>query len=255
MLLNTVIISLNQFLPMALLWVLLLQCDIGPSLSRISVWRAVLYSSVAVTLFLAAAGSISQWFDYRGLEVGKIVLLVGIYVSVLGVITSYKSGIYKLVAITLASMLYLSHFVMYLGSYWGQDAKQGLLIGSILGLGICLSFCILLYFILAWLRTHHLQFLVLTLLACHSASKIANAVDLSAQIDLLPSSKIAFDIRAWLDEHGIVGRILKSLFGYEASPSQANLVAFLSALLLMGVVICWRVQVNTQEVVKELEHD
>ncbi|WP_105170076.1 iron transporter [Pseudoalteromonas sp. T1lg23B] len=255
MLLNTVIISLNQFLPLALLWVLLLQCDIGGSQSKISVWLTVLYCTVACTLFLAAAGAISQWFDYRGLEISKILMLVGIYICVLGAIASAYGSRYKVAAIALASMLYLSHFVMYLSSYWGQDATQGLLIGSVLGLGICLSFCTLLYFTLTWFRANHAVSLVLALLAFHSASKIANAVDLAAQIDLLPSSETVFDVRGWLDEHGIVGRILKSLVGYEATPSLANLIAFLTSLFLVAVVMFWHVEKNTQGVLKELKHD
>ncbi|MBD1584334.1 hypothetical protein [Pseudoalteromonas sp. S16_S37] len=254
MLLNSVIISINQFLPLALLWVLLHHSDFGQASEKLPFLPTLLLCALACAVFLGFADTISQWFDYKGLEIFKILLLLGIYGCVVAVLC-FGGRVYKQIAIVLASVMYLSHFVMYVSSYWQLDTKQGIVIGTILGLGICLSFCTLLFFTLAWFKAHRAWAVVLALLSAHSASKVANAVDLAAQIDLLPSSETVFDLRFLLDEYGITGRLLKALLGYEATPSYANLVAFTSALILSAGVIIWRMRLIEQGSVKGVEHD
>ncbi|NOU50532.1 hypothetical protein HG263_08255 [Pseudoalteromonas sp. JBTF-M23] len=253
MLLNSVIISINQFLPLALLWVLLHHSDFGQSGEKLPFLQTLITCALACAVFLGFADTISQWFDYKGLEMLKILFLLGIYGSVIAVFCSARR-VYKQIAIVLASVMYLSHFVMYVSSYWQLDTKQGIMIGTILGLGICLSFCTLLFFTLSWFKAHGATAIVLALLSAHSASKVANAIDLAAQIDILPSSETVFDLRFWLDEYGITGRLLKALLGYEATPSYANLVAFTSALMIAAVVIIWRMRLDEQKVVKGGEH-
>jgi high-affinity iron transporter len=52
------------------------------------------------------------------------------------------------------------------------------------------------------------------------------------QIDLLPSSAIVWDTSLLISEQGEVGQLLSALFGYDATPTIAQLVIYLLAITL-----------------------
>ncbi|MFC3031510.1 hypothetical protein ACFOEE_03105 [Pseudoalteromonas fenneropenaei] len=226
MLLNTVILCINQCLPIALLWVLMLQCVRNSKLPLLHALSAIGIGVIGCIAYLQAAGVISQWFDYRGFEVSQIFLLVLLYANLL-LITLKPRIIWQQTALALSVITYLSHFLTYLNSFMSADALQSLLVGTILGLGICFSFSTLLYFLLASTQSTRSTYWLMLLFALHAASKISVASDLSTQIDLLASTPSVVDLRWFLDEHSVFGRVFKVLLGYEASPSWLNLTTYI----------------------------
>ncbi|MEI8618553.1 hypothetical protein P4S63_19560 [Pseudoalteromonas sp. B193] len=83
----------------------------------------------------------------------------------------------------------LSHYIIYLTSFWqSNDAGQSLFIGTLLGVGICLSFSVLLYFLMNAIKHRFGMYPLFTLLAFNSAAKLLVALDLASQIDLITNT-------------------------------------------------------------------
>ncbi|WP_125717260.1 iron transporter [Pseudoalteromonas rubra] len=231
MLLNSVVITLNQCLPVAVVCVLL--CATGKTVltTKQAVLGITLGALGCIALLLMAA-DISAWWDYRGLELVQIMLLMALFAGLSG---HYIQGSDKARVLSLAAALtlYLSNFFTYFGGYWQADGAFALALGAGLGLSICASFAILLYFSLLW-ATRNAMALISMFVALHSASKLVFASDLAAQIDIMPAYPALFDLRNWVSEDSVGGRILKVLFGYEATPSVWSILA-----LAVGTGIFW----------------
>ncbi|CCQ09245.1 hypothetical protein PALB_820 [Pseudoalteromonas luteoviolacea B = ATCC 29581] len=236
MLLNTVVITINQCLPIALLWVLLRQSLV---MRPITIRHSLIASVVGLFIsfaYLTGAGVISQWFDYRGYELSQMGLFFLLYLGLLISCVRVES-VWPSVTLVVGITLYLSNFLTYLVSYYRADTAQALWIGTILGLGICFSLCTLLYFFFTSEAAKPLRKIIMLVFACHAASKLVMALDLATQIDVIPSSQSVFDLRAMIDEHSVSGRLLKILVGFEASPSILSLGVFvMSTLFILGVL-------------------
>lgn len=232
MLLNTVIICINQCLPITLLWVLL-QHNANYEKPNVhyaipSVW-VVMIGLVLSMVYLSVAGMISQWFDYTGSEMTQMLLFILLYLSLL--ISLIKPMSYfPPIALVLAMVIYFSNFLTYLVGFASQDAFQALFIGTILGIGICLSFSVLLYFFLANAVVKRFSFLFIGLFALHAGSKMTVMSDLGAQIDLLPTTASLYDAKLFIDEHSVFGRLLKVLMGYESNPSGLSFVVYVCSV-------------------------
>ncbi|MBE0370575.1 hypothetical protein [Pseudoalteromonas aurantia] len=243
MLLNTVIISLNQFLPLGVLWVLLSLYPPSTLENRefSHTLGVFVFGLISCFIYLWLAGDVSQWFDFLGLELAQITFLCGIYASVLALIVS-NYWLYKYSALVCAMLAYLSHFMTYLSSYGQVGMAKSMLIGTVLGMGLCVSFIILLYFSLVWVRNMYSKNWLIALITLHCASKIATATDLASQVDLISASSEVFNLKWLLDEYSIIGRVLKALIGYEASPSMLSLASFLIAVFVMLIAFQYRMK-------------
>lgn len=248
MLLNTVVICINQCLPIAVLWVLLKQrSHYGtfdtPSRSRYqSIWITVMGLGLSI-VYLSFAGTISQWFDYTGSEVMQMLLLLLLYVTMLMSLVK-PLGYYAACALVLAIVIYFSNFLTYLVGFASSDAVQALFIGTVLGIGICLSFSVLLYFFLSNATIIRARWVFFGLFALHAGSKVSLLVDLGSQIDLLPTTVNFYDAKGFIDEHSVFGRLLKVLLGYESNPSGLSFFAF-SGSTLMTSLIAYRMQITS----------
>ncbi|WMN61857.1 iron transporter (plasmid) [Pseudoalteromonas xiamenensis] len=236
MLLNTVIISINQCLPIALLWVLLRQVVSDNRISNRQSLNATILGVGLSIVYLNLIGTVSQWFDYRGLEITQMLMLTALYIAMIMSVIHHNSR-WPQFAMVIAIVVYLSNFLTYIVGFASAEAMQSLAIGTMLGMGICFSFSTLLYFFLANANVRALPMLLLALFALHAGSKIAIAADLGAQIDLLPTSSGVYDLRLILDEHSVVGRVLRALMGYEASPGLVSLVAYIGSVLFCFFII------------------
>jgi high-affinity iron transporter len=246
MLLNTVVICINQCLPIAVLWVLLQQrsyyCGfITSKWSRYySAWVAILGLGLSI-VFLTFAGTVSQWFDYSGLEVIQMVLLFLLYVAMIMSLLK-PTGYYAASALVLVTVIYFSNFLTYLVGFASADAFHALFIGTILGIGICLSFSVLLYFFLSNATIIRASWVFLGLFALHAGSKVSLVVDLGSQIDLFPTTVNFYDAKELIDEHSVFGRLLKVLVGYESNPSGLSFFAF-SASALITLLLAYKMQI------------
>ncbi|WP_440056989.1 hypothetical protein ACSLBF_19085 (plasmid) [Pseudoalteromonas sp. T1lg65] len=238
MLLNTVVVTINQILPVTVMWVLLMQCS-KTTLSVKSTVLAAMLGLIGCLFFWRSGSQISSSFDYRGYELLQIGLLLILYCLVL-ISTCYSSTRSSILALAIACSLYVTHLASFFISYHKEHGGQIMLIAMTLGIGICLGFSTLLYFCLDWFKAHRVYGLLVVLVALHAASKVSQAVDLASQIDVIAVGAVMLDLRHIIDEYSVFGRMLKVLIGYEATPSSYMLLGFITAFAVFTSLVYWR---------------
>ena len=225
MLITSLVMSLNQLLPVAILLILL---QVVAKQSLMKLLGGLILGIGLSFLFVKSAPLMSPLFDYQGLEYAQIGLCILIFISALYYAIKQATAAFMITIISVMT-LYLSHYIIYLIGFWqSNEAAQSLFIGTFLGLGICSSFSVLLYFLLSAIKQRFGLTPLLVLLALNSAAKLVVALDLASQIDLIATTVTVWDLRDILTENSEFGRVLRALIGYEATP---NLTSFLSYVL------------------------
>ncbi|WP_033020767.1 hypothetical protein [Pseudoalteromonas distincta] len=223
MLITSLVMSLNQLLPVAILLVLL---QVVKKQSALKIGSALLIGALMSFMYMQSASWVSQWFEHQGLEYSQIGLCITIFIAVLVFAIKQKSAAFYIAVISTIT-LYLSHYIIYLTSFWqSNDAGQSLFIGTLLGVGICLSFSVLLYFLINSIKHRFGMYPLFTLLAFNSAAKLLVALDLASQIDLITNTATVWDLRDVLSENSELGRVLRALVGYEATPDLMSVLIY-----------------------------
>ena len=220
--------SINQLLPVVILAVLL--GLIVPLNQR----QLCIYAVIGIVMslvFVQGAAWVSQLFDHRGLEFMQMLLCIVIFAAAL--ISCQQRSQAAAVALVATMTLYLSHYMIYLVSFWhSKDTAEPLILGTLLGVGICISFGVLLFFLLeSVVKRAGVQPLVV-LLALNATAKLLILLDLASQVDLLDVTSNYLDWRGFLVENSELGRVLKALLGYEATPSKTALWVYVVAALV-----------------------
>ena len=144
MLITSLLMSINQLLPVVILAVLL--GLIVPLNQR----QLCIYAVIGILMslvFVQGAAWVSQLFDHRGLEFMQMLLCIVIFAAAL--ISCQQRSQAAAVALVATMTLYLSHYMIYLVSFWhSKDTAEPLILGTLLGVGICISFGVLLFFLL-----------------------------------------------------------------------------------------------------------
>ena len=247
MLLNTVIIALSDALPIFILCVLLLlfwQNHLASLAQTASFTRPVLkvggtigFGLIGAVFYVQQSALISEWFDFNGLEWMTISLRCLLYVACVISMTAFNCSIrsrfnFLMLGLFAALILNGSDFLIYILGYWSQsDNTTALIVGATLGLGVCLSFSILYYFLLHQLSLR-LPWLIVLLLTFYLVGQMLPVVNVLVQIDFIPALQALWNMNNVIDESSEVGRLMRVLFGYEATPMLWDLMLF---LILIGV--------------------
>jgi len=265
MLINTVILLLRDALPLILFFALLLlnagKCIHLSSDSRTSLkgfyyhifnrapniifWGVALSFSVLTTsLLVGNLADISQKFGGKGNEILFSITLLIIYLLIVFILyllhhkinitnNSRKTTISVIVVFILVFTLNATNFFTYILGFWSQPKLQfGLVIGIILGAGICISVSILFYFSLLLIRTKYQQSIIKILFLLFGCGQLIQALNLLLQVDLLPSYSALWDSSFIINEDGELGHFFTALVGYEATPSLLHLCVYCCALIL-----------------------
>jgi high-affinity iron transporter len=133
-----------------------------------------------------------------------------------------------------------SEIWIYLSSFGGApQALSAAVLGGLIGAGIGVSACILVYYALSFLPRRAflaLFFGLVTLVASGLAMQLAR---LGQQIGWLDSGPRLWDSSRWIGEHTWLGQFLHALFGYDANPDATQAAFYFGALVAMaiGVVV------------------
>ncbi|WP_240920972.1 iron transporter [Pseudoalteromonas sp. MB47] len=228
MLITSLLMSINQLLPVVILAVLL-SLIVPLSQRQLSIYAVI--GTLMSLVFVQAAAWLSQLLDHRGLEFIQMLLCIMIFVAALMSCQHRKMA--AALALIATMTLYLSHYMIYLVSFWhSKDTAEPLILGTCLGVGICISFGVLLFFLLeSIVRRAGVQPLVV-LLAFNATAKLLIFLDLASQVDLLDVTSNYLDWRGFLVENSELGRVLKALVGYEATPSKTALWVYVIAAVV-----------------------
>jgi high-affinity iron transporter len=250
MLINTVILFMLYALPIfVLLGFLFVQVKLSLSLQ----FSAVLVGLLTALAFISQVDSLGAWLDGAGLEwiffSLHLLLYGGVLLLAYGLLNRPSKDKW-LKPIRLAVLLVIvmivtkgSNFLLYFNGYLNQvNAVQSLLVGTFVGLGICLSIAILLYFSMEWLGRHFGRIAPLTALLVFVAGQLANASNLLVQVDVLPTTSVLWNSQWWLDDESEYGHLCNVLFGYVARPTTLHMSVFVISILCPLVIQVWRLR-------------
>lgn len=251
MLINTVILFLRDALPvfvaMAILLSLLQKQGIKHSWSYVAAIIGLLFSFALLSTF----DSISHALDDTGREwlYGSLylvcyctTLLLLSQVSMASKVTSSAATLAiirycALVLIIIVMMLNGANFLIYITGFWHQNnASNVLSIGVVLGIGICTSIAVLLYFLMDAVQRYY-RLISETLLVFFSAGLLMQATNLLLQIDVLTNSKALWDSNHLVIENSEIGYLLTVFFGYDATPTLMQLSLYIAAIVIAFILI------------------
>ncbi|MEH6709655.1 hypothetical protein [Paraglaciecola polaris] len=229
MLINTVVLFLRDALPIFVL-LSLLRVYASPK------WRHLL-AGVGVGIMLAALvvanqHTVSQWYQGSGYELLKCITLITAYMLAAWLIIKEPKHVYWLAATIVAVFVVprSADFSVFVVGFWFQkDALVPILLGTTLGLGICVSVAVLLDVLLSSVTK---SAVVRTAFALFVAGQIANVILLLQQIDWLADPGPLWNMGVIIADESEYGHLLKVLIGYEAAPSSFYLLTLFIALLL-----------------------
>jgi high-affinity iron transporter len=240
MLINTVILFLSDALPIVILVALLLASTSTKHLHLSWFIYGLILSLFSTFALINLVDFIALSLDSTGLELLFSSAYIAIYSLIVALLVSkyvFKNSeawqacalLITLVAITLNG----TNFLVYITGYWSQvDALQSLLIGMVLGAGICLSIAVLLYFFVVYCDQTLCGYTSSCLLLLYGAGQIIQASHLLSQIDILPTTTVLWDINSVINEKSEVGHFLNALFGYDASPTVVQVIIYLAAIIM-----------------------
>ncbi len=262
MLINTIILFLQDALPIFIIYALLLlrttyfliENEDGNSQNvKHNTWLLSFFASglvaiLFVFILIENMSAIGESFSYTGVELLFSSGYILVYLSIVGLFindiniknhrNNYFSLVLSFVLLTFIITLNGASFVIYFTSYWAQAEQfESLSVGVILGAGICISIAILFYFILFYLNDNIYPYISLGFLLFFGVGQLIKVSHLLEQVDILSSSKILWNSNDFLAENSEVGQLFSVLFGYDATPSIIQLSLYFLAVLLPFLII------------------
>lgn len=238
MLINTVILFLQNALPIFVLTTILFMTLLPFKENKITLnWLiCVLALTIIFTIVLSNnLELISKKHNGTGLELLLSFTYILVYVVSIVMFLAIKINWNKHLALLLffaVTSINGAHFIIYLTNYWSQTVQlDSMIVGIVLGGGICLSISILLFFALNSANIHLNSHASRHFLLLFSVGQLMHAFALLQQVDLLPSSQPVWDSSKIMQEQSEIGQLFTVLFGYESSPSALQCIIYIIAFL------------------------
>jgi high-affinity iron transporter len=204
----------------------------------------LLTCSVVPFSFFTLAQGISESFAGQGAEFMIITLLLVHLFCFLLATTQFVNERVRLILVLLGVSSFFtlkgSSLIFYLDIYTQQTVNwQPLLVGGLIGMGICISVLVLLRFVLTELIAHRQTHWVIGLWVLFIVGNTAEISHVLLQINALDwGANTFFDISAFVDDSAEYGYLLNALVGFESSPSVLFVVLY--GVCLMLAILCLR---------------
>lgn len=245
MLINTVLLFIKDIFPIFVLLSFIVGATSNLRLTKMDLSFYAGGTIISVLLIYTQIENIGELFDGDGIEVFYCLLNSTVYMSLLAItpLLSNKSALkavlrYLLImAITLFTAANLSEFFIYLSAMVSSNQTFiGMFIGGFFGLGICLSFSILLTI---FLRSSLASISCLKhfLWVLYLAGFATQNVYLLQQIDVVSTSNTLWDISNFVADASEYGYLLNTLIGYKAAPTAEYVVSYFASVVITLMVI------------------
>jgi high-affinity iron transporter len=239
MLINTVILWLRDLLPAFIAGVLLfnLTGDIQPKRS-ISV-ILVLGLALALLLFFNLE-PLSKLFSGAGIELVSCIFYLVSYTSFL-IFLCYAHRCWRMLSISVLLAVKLMTFIVYFSLYAQQATSMNiLLLGWLLGAGISISFSVLFYLFVHFIKEKLSINAVVVLSVLFFSGQLSQVIPLLLQIDFYHDASIIWNTSWLIEDSSEYGHLFTSLVGYEATPSYSHLIIFVVAFMLPTFLFVYR---------------
>lgn len=243
MLINTVILFLQNALPIFIVTTLLLinlSSEMALTLRPKIIGLGLILTSASIIILSENLKFLSQLIDGKGLEIFTSVGGLIVYFSCVGLFFMNKVSHSLYAKKKLAFIVFFmicsangANFITYLTHYWTQaEQLESMIIGVILGSGICVSISILLYFLLRS-ADHKINHNVSNyFLLFFATGQLMKSIVLLQQVDFISSNQPFWDTSSVIIESSEVGQLLIVLFGYESTPSSLQVVLYVLAIVI-----------------------
>jgi high-affinity iron transporter len=191
-----------------------------------------LFNAGVLVLAVLMLGWHNVWMARHGREMARQMTAMG---------TSVAAGQTSLLVLTLVVALAIlregSEIVLFLygiAAASNNEAPTGMLIGSLLGIGLGAAVAWLLYRGLLAIPARRLFTVTSWMIALLAAGMAGQAAAYLAQVDVIPSwGNQLWDTSAVLPDHSILGLALRALVGYSDRPMGVQLVVYLAVLVAL----------------------
>ncbi len=255
MLLDIVVIVLRETLEASILIGVLLCVSRTSQLGFSWLWPALVFGAAGAFIYAINLAGISELFDYAGQEIinaGLQLAIYGLLAAIIGIqFSAPASGRLSLkvlmaVAVAIAVTREGSElFVFYSGFLQSGDSLLTATTSGFIGLAVGMSAGALVYYSLAGQKMPLLRTLYTIVLALVAGGMMLQATGLLIQADWLSAGHPVWDTNSLLPEASVPGQVVYAVFGYEATPSQQEVIVYLvSILLIVGVVAIMKVRAD-----------
>lgn len=243
MLINTVILFINDLLPIFILLCLLQANNPKVFKSKRDITTLMIISVFGIIITFNYLPSISELWSGTGIEVIKSLGLLTVYVClVFNYSTLFKTQCLSIkqhylifLAVVIFIILNASIFTIFLDSYISSNESiQHIVAGLVIGLGICLSFSFLIYFLLGWLKKKNYYLVTYSFWSLFLTGQVSKIINLLQQVDIIQSSQTLWESSNLVEDKSEYGHLLNTLFGYEAKPSLEFIIVYLGSLLILS---------------------
>lgn len=235
MIINTVILFLRDLLPLFILLSYLQVFLKNKTLGFSYLSSAISFGVLSSLLFFLAAPYVSEIFEGTGIERTFVALLFITYCFLFFINAStsknslLSSHTKNMILFGVGAFIVLkaSAFLIFFDVYFQrQNNHMNILIGCIIGLGICASFSTLFSFILTEIIERNRNRLINVFWALFLAGQISQITTYLSQVDLINVGPPIVNLSAFVQDNSEYGHVLKALIGYEESPSLLFLVIY-----------------------------
>lgn len=249
--LYSVIIVLREILEASLLISLLLAACAHLHLSRRWLWPALPLGGSGAFLFAHFNYQISLWFDGMGQEVVNVTLLALVVLNLTGILFLLLR--YCLVQREILNRLWAANCALAMISSLSREGSEifiyitgfvsagtnasPIITGAAIGTAIGASIGAVLYYVLLLIPRRYFYWLGPVLLTFVCAGQAVEAARELAQSGWLNSGPALWDSSALIAETSLSGQLLYAAFGYEATPSQLQVI-FFAATVSLPLIFC-----------------
>lgn len=240
MITNTVIVFLRDLLPIFVLFSYLSVIHRLKSPTAYY-WIKSLILGIALTFILfISAEFVTDWFDGAGLEIMQVLLIIFSFIAFLSIkynVCAHHTSTTVLSYISLAGVgvfvaLKGAEFSIFFNVYKQQHAQlTNIVIGCILGFGICISFAALLRFFLTEIFQSSYQKMFWLGWYAFLAGHVCQSLALLSQVDIINAGAPLLDLNNFIKDSSEYGHILHALLGYESSPTSRFIVLYFLAFI------------------------
>lgn len=187
-----------------------------------SILFSLIYCFIVISFLLNKTSSHKQWQDKTLLDQQTL---------------TQQKTLLSLAVLLLVLCVHGSYFSLYVMSLTIQNTAldtlySGIVVGVIIGTGICLSIAILLYFILVTFAKTSRSQIVCYFLLLFGVGQLIQGLQLLEQVDIISSNAHLWNTNYLIAEDSELGYFLTILFGYEATPSAMEFIVYLSAIIV-----------------------
>jgi high-affinity iron transporter len=249
MLLDAILTVLRETLEAGVLVSLLASASRGRALGLEWLVAALPVGIAAAILYAVNLQAISGWFGGVGQELLNALLQysIGILLLVVLALLPRAQNTRRVLAICMAAIVVLSvsreagEILIFFSSYLRVEAELGrALTSGFVGLFVGMSVGVLTFLVLTTVRSTSLVGVQSLLLALVCIGMAVQGTQLLAQADWLPSGEPVWDSNWLLEEKSMVGQMVYAVFGYEATPAPAEVIALVFSVCCAGIVLIWR---------------